>query len=313
VSALDFTEIPVPTKGVQRDEFELFAQEALIALGMAIEEGPNRGPDGGRDLFAIETLNGTICVEKRKWLVSCKHKAHSGGSVTPTDESDISDRLKVHECDGFLGFYSTVPSSGLANKLHSLKREHHVQVFDPARIERELIAKPAGLAVLKRYLPKSHTAWAKENPEAARIFSETPSLACLACGSELLLPDAMGIIVVWKRMRRDPEPQVEFEHLYWCCKGACDRELRATYRADGIVDAWYDIPDLKIPLEFIRLVVTSLNRMHAKRMYSDRAFENLKQLMLNVFPHICRSHTHAENDRIGRLMMIPAVFGGLGN
>jgi hypothetical protein len=47
---IDFKEIAVPTSGGLRDQFELFAREFLDFLGFKIVVGPDRGPDGGRDL-----------------------------------------------------------------------------------------------------------------------------------------------------------------------------------------------------------------------------------------------------------------------
>ena len=53
--------------------------------------------------------------------MSCKHKAHSGNSVAPDDEANIRDRVETHACTGFIAFYSTLPSSGLARNLEALR------------------------------------------------------------------------------------------------------------------------------------------------------------------------------------------------
>jgi HJR/Mrr/RecB family endonuclease len=54
VVALDFREIPSAQSGADRDQFELFAREFLVQEGFRIVEGPDRGPDKGRDLIAEE-------------------------------------------------------------------------------------------------------------------------------------------------------------------------------------------------------------------------------------------------------------------
>lgn len=111
---LDFREISTAAHGASRDQFELFAREFLGFMGLEVLVGPDRGPDARRDLIVQERRTGVLGETQVRWLVSCKHKAHSGASISPDDEADIKDRLEMHGCDGFLAFYSTVPSSGLA-------------------------------------------------------------------------------------------------------------------------------------------------------------------------------------------------------
>lgn len=120
---LDFNEIPKAnnTNGEQ-DTFELFARDFCDMLGFKIESGPDRGQDGGRDIIIIEKREGILNTSEIRWLVSCKHKSHSGKAVLDSDEQDISDRLRAHDCKGFMGFYSTIISSPLGRKLESLKK-----------------------------------------------------------------------------------------------------------------------------------------------------------------------------------------------
>ena len=89
---IDFKEIPLASGGVGRDKFELFAREFLEAIGFRIIVGPDRGVDAGRYLIVEELRTGVGGETRVKWLVSCKHKAHSGSSVTLEDERDIHDR-----------------------------------------------------------------------------------------------------------------------------------------------------------------------------------------------------------------------------
>jgi hypothetical protein len=114
MSIIDFKEIPEAHKPTgDQDVFELFARDFLEALGFSIIEGPGRGIDRGRDLLVTETVGGTISTQEKIWVVSAKHKAHSGKSVTDIDEPDPMGRVRKFKAQGFMGFYSTVPSSGL--------------------------------------------------------------------------------------------------------------------------------------------------------------------------------------------------------
>jgi hypothetical protein len=167
---LDFREIPTSARGAERDQFELFASEFLNLVGFRIIEGPDRGPDAGRDLIVEELRTGVAGETRVKWLVSCRHKAHTGVSVTPEDEPDIHDRVATHGCNGFMGFYSTLPSSGLSAKLNAAP-PFEVQVYNSERIERELLKSETGADLARRFFPKSFAAWGKEHHAPAHLVS----------------------------------------------------------------------------------------------------------------------------------------------
>src|SRR5690242_19978493 len=84
MAALDFKEIPEAhlASGLQ-DTFELFARVFLAFLGYQVEGNPSRGADGRKDVVVVEKRSGVGGETRVRWLVSCKHKAHSGASVKP--------------------------------------------------------------------------------------------------------------------------------------------------------------------------------------------------------------------------------------
>ena len=120
-----------------QDEFELFAREFLLAIGYKIIEDPSRGADGGKDLIVSkQTENG----DEVNFLVSCKHVAFSSAkSVSPKVEFNIIDRVISNKCDGFIGFYSGITTSGLSNIINGIKTNICIEIFDHKRIERELV------------------------------------------------------------------------------------------------------------------------------------------------------------------------------
>jgi len=156
---LDFKEIAQANLATGRqDSFEMFAREVLELIGYKILSGPDRGSDLGRDLLVLETRSGVGGETYVKWLVSCKHKAHSGQAVVLSDEQDITDRVKTHSCAGFIGFYSTVPASSLTKKLDGIKINNpsfEYQIFDREKIEYNLFSRSAGLTIVQRYFPSS--------------------------------------------------------------------------------------------------------------------------------------------------------------
>lgn len=170
MAALDFKEIPMANKGSgEQDHFELFARDFFAFMGYKILAGPDRGIDGGRDLILEETRTGVGGDSKVKWLVSCKHTAHSGKSVRIHEEKNILDRVTSNSCNGFIGFYSMLPSSGLTNMLDGLKDRIESQIYDSGIIERNLLNSPKGTNIVMRYLPKSFEKWQNQKSRPARF------------------------------------------------------------------------------------------------------------------------------------------------
>ncbi|HHQ4901328.1 TPA: hypothetical protein ACSP3M_002596 [Aeromonas veronii] len=55
-----------------------------------------------------------------------------------------------------------------------------------------------------------------------------------------------------------------------------------------------------------------MNEQRSGVVYSDEAFESLKEFILQVFPYVSRHLTSKELDRVKSLGMIPSYLGGLG-
>lgn len=174
MAALNFTEIAPAQSGPNRDSFELFTRELLLAEGFRIVEHPDRGADGGRDLIIEEDRSGPGGANVVRWLVSCKHKAHSGASVTPADEQNVRDRLGTHRCQGFVAFYSTLPSSGLGQTLSALRPTFEYLQFDSDVIERKLLENPRGRVLAARYMPLSFNRWMQASQAAALASHPAP-------------------------------------------------------------------------------------------------------------------------------------------
>ena len=120
---VDFTELP------DGEVWEHFARDFLAESGFQIETSPDRGADAGKDFLVTERLVGRVNTYPFRWLVSCKHFAKSGKSVSEQDEPNIRERLESFRADGFLGFYSTIPSSGLNSRLMALRNEHKIRDY----------------------------------------------------------------------------------------------------------------------------------------------------------------------------------------
>lgn len=313
---LDFKEIPEAHKatGLQ-DTFELFARDFLSFMGYKIISHPDRGADGGADLIVEEKRTGVGGETIVHWLVSCKHKAYSGNSVSSSDDGNILDRVSSKKCQGFIGFYSTLSSSGLSDLLEGVRDRIESQIFDKERIEKELLHSARGLELAERFFPISLSAWKTNNPEPAKIFSDEPSLKCKVCSKELLDKEDKGVITLWQRKRTDYKNEPEyFEHIFWTCRGNCDRALSQYIQSKNpsLTDGWEDVGDVMMPTVFIKWTISILNELHSGTIYSNEAFNQLKEFLLNVYPFACRHLTDKERGRVQSLMMIPSFLGGLG-
>ena len=304
---LDFNEIPrANSAGGLQDTFELFSRDFLEYIGFEILHHPDRGPDGKKDLIVKEDRIGIGGITTIKWLVSCKHYAHSKRSVSDTDEPDIIDRLRAHDCQGFIGVYSTLPQTTLNDKLHKFIPKIQFQIYDKERIEKELLEHPNGIKLARRYFPISIEKFINQNPKPKKIFKEIPAINCENCQSDLLI-NKNGIFVLLKETNDPITNELRFKnqeikYAYFSCKGDCDNKLKSKYIEQGLLSSeWGIIDDLMIPTLFLNNIVAYINRL-MEHTVSQEAHEQMKQLYINVFPHIIRELTHEEKERVSNLI-----------
>lgn len=131
-------------------------------------------------MLVSEQLGGLLHRQRFKWLVICKHYAHRKKSIGTDTETDILDRLYQHGADGFLGFYSTVPSQALLTRLRSLEAEQKINaytIFDHRALEGHFIS--TGLShIAFQYFPQSYA----DLRPIQQLFDEEPDVICECCG-----------------------------------------------------------------------------------------------------------------------------------
>lgn len=153
---IDFKEIPCSNSNIlDQDIFEKFARDFFKSIGYEIESEPARGADGGIDIKVSQLIDN----KKFYWLVSCKHNAHTGKSVTKSIETDLIDRIEQHNCNGFIGFYSTIANQSLSNSLEKIKNKFPYQLFDNEKIESHIVGISQQETIFLRYFPKSYAKW----------------------------------------------------------------------------------------------------------------------------------------------------------
>lgn len=304
---LDFQEIPQANKGSGlQDSFELFSRDFFEILGFEIIQHPDRGADGKKDLIIQESRAGITGVTKVRWLVSCKHFAHSKKAVSDTDEPDIFDRLKAHSCDGFMGFYSTLPASSLNNKLNGGKFKF--EIFDKGRIEKMLLDTPEGENLARRFFPISYQNYKRENPSASEIFIEQESIKCEYCQKDLLAGRS-GIYVFLQPVFIEEDDNTllgpeKYVDIYFSCKGEHDQILKNRYRVmHNLYDVgWSDIPDLMNPTRWLHKLVGFMNGIQRDQDLEEKAYLKMRHMFIETFPYVARELTNEEKENIASLI-----------
>ena len=299
---INFKEIPH-----DGDLWELFARDFLQRMGFDIESPPDRGPDGGKDMLITEDIKGTVFQGRFRWLVSCKHFSHSGNSVSEANEPSILERVKSFKADGFIGFYSTIVSSGLNTRLRLLRDTQDIKdyrIFDYKLIENYLLTAGFSESML-RYFPESY----KLIRPLHLLMDKYEPLLCDYCEKDLLellfKEEYMALIAFASHFSEDHS--IEYiDDIYCACKGDCDRNLQAQARSEGRITGWRDISDLVIPVEYLRFIFAIMNRLRAGHdVYSDVAYKKLRKIIIALSQKVLRFTTQEERKRILELLQFP--------
>lgn len=151
---LDFKELPVTG-----DAFEQLIREILLSKGYEVYWS-GKGPDGGKDLLAIESYKSILGEIKKIWLIQCKHNAHAGTAVNSRDLYNIVDSCGHHHANAFLLACSTYPSSKVVERLEGIKsnpkNDIDTTIWDAITIERHL-STSRSWSIAQRFFPISST------------------------------------------------------------------------------------------------------------------------------------------------------------
>lgn len=133
---IDFKELPE-----DGNAFEQLIREMLLIYDLH-PQWSGKGSDQGRDIIATEKLTGMLGNYERKWLVQCKHFAHSGKSVGREHVGDFVADCRQISAEGYLLVCSTQPSSSLMSKLNETSAQASnsivTKIWDGVDIEKRL-------------------------------------------------------------------------------------------------------------------------------------------------------------------------------
>ncbi|MDB6172080.1 MAG: hypothetical protein JWL59_1391 [Chthoniobacteraceae bacterium] len=152
---IDFRELPEDGTA-----FEQLVRELLLIADLH-PQWTGKGPDQGRDIIIMERALGYFDGFERRWLVQCKHFAHSRRSVGRDDVGSVIDDCRQVGASGYLMVCSTQPSSGLVTKLEEIRNRPEngltTKTWDAVDIEKRL-QEPRCFSLGHLFFPQSFAA-----------------------------------------------------------------------------------------------------------------------------------------------------------
>ncbi|MDH0030333.1 MULTISPECIES: restriction endonuclease [unclassified Acinetobacter] len=184
------------------EQWEFFAQDFFSWLGYRLVSGVSRGPDGGKDLIVVDQNN-------KRCLVSCKHYLNSGQAIGLSHEDQFVERLVQHDCQVFIGFYSTSISTSLQTRFEQIESNpsfsYKFIVYDYSAVCSCVGQMP--LFILQKYGPPNLVGFVQH--VSAEAYQP---LHCMACGVDILTDKMIPFSLV--TMVLDTDDQLSF--VYGC-------------------------------------------------------------------------------------------------
>jgi hypothetical protein len=235
-----------------------------------------------------------------KWLVSCKHNATSGRAVSEGEEPNVMERIGSFKADGFLGMYSTVPTSGFNTRLRDLRDAGKIKdysVIDGRQLERDLVTVGYS-SLMMRYLPASYQ---KLKP-AHNLTKNYLPLICCRCEEDifqkLLDPGYIGANFV-QRITKEDSGRPHIGMVYVICK-TCDRG-----RERGIREQFEELRHLLIPPYYLRWQMSVINRLRDGTLtFEDEAFQKFKEIMITVAQKTMRYTSESDFESFNNMVRI---------
>jgi len=197
-------------------KFEQLIRELLVRSGFEVH-WTGVGPDGGRDLVITERAEGALAPFERKWLVSCKHNAHSGKSV---GLPDITDSCAAVGSSGFLLACSTQPTSTVVTRLSEINASGSLLTtcWDGIEIEKRLNT-PSTLPLIHLFFPESskEIGWTIYNTNSPSFWAANYKDYYLYLSSRTsnIFPSLSEVEEIIRRLESIPLPEgKDWKHHY---------------------------------------------------------------------------------------------------
>jgi hypothetical protein len=172
MGTLDFSELSSKPAG---ENLEGLVRLIGERLGLTVS-WTGRGADQGRDLILTETQSGQIGSTPVRWLVNCKDNSKTNQSVSEQEVGSVVDKVRQHDCAGFLLATTTTVGAALKAKLDGLQGNPpdriQTRVWDRFELTAMLLSDPFA-DLLRQFFPKERAKNAAIEIDAARERIET--------------------------------------------------------------------------------------------------------------------------------------------
>lgn len=136
--------------------------------------------------------------------------------------------------------------------------------------------------------------------EKAELF-KGQELRCANCDKDLFEDPTSSIVVFLK------EKNGKFVDVYACCKDECDKKLLRSKGNSNHTSSWKDISDLVNPKLYLRQVFATMNTLRREDKFTDEAFEDYKNILIQCSPYVMRSPSPEELKIADDLLDIPVL------
>lgn len=127
--------------------------------------------------------------------------------------------------------------------------------------------------------------------EKSNVFSNQSEIKCSVCGKSLMDKPSMSMINIIENINTNKIIAVKP-----CCKGKCDKIIEKTAKTNEI-SGWKDLTDFLNPYLYMKHIMAVFNSMYDGEGFENKeAFEDYKDLLLNVYPYIARNISDEEKE-----------------
>ncbi|KEI70785.1 restriction endonuclease [Endozoicomonas elysicola] len=137
------------------EDFELLIRDVLESHGVKILSSPSRGADQKKDLIVeVENKDQIGTTTSIKYLVQCKHKAHSNKSVYENELGDWRSACKKFKVDGYFLITSTIASATVQSNFDAENSDRNgfkMKVWDRQQLQSMIERSPKSVSIIKQY------------------------------------------------------------------------------------------------------------------------------------------------------------------
>ena len=127
--------------------------------------------------------------------------------------------------------------------------------------------------------------------EKSNVYSSNTEIKCSICGKDLMEQPEMSLVNIIQNLDTNKIVSVKP-----CCKGKCDQIIEGTAKRREL-SGWKDLTDFMNPYLYMQHIMSVMNSMQKAEGFENQdAYEEYKNLLLNMYPYITRNLSEEEKE-----------------